>query len=104
MPDGLNSLARLVLISGTNGKTTTTALLAAALRAAGHEVWTNPTGSNLERGIAAALVRRAAWHGEQRRERAAIGVFEVDEWALARAPAAREADNGDAAESVSRST
>ena len=83
VPDGLNSLARLVLISGTNGKTTTTALLAAALRAAGHEVWTNPTGSNLERGIAAALVRRAAWHGEQRRERAAIGVFEVDEWALA---------------------
>ena len=35
VPDGLNSLARLVLISGTNGKTTTTALLAAALRAAG---------------------------------------------------------------------
>ncbi|MCY3912021.1 MAG: MurT ligase domain-containing protein [Chloroflexi bacterium] len=83
VPDALNSLSRLVLVSGTNGKTTTTALIAAALRAAGHEVWTNPTGSNLERGLAAALARRAAWHGGQRRERSAIGVFEVDEWALA---------------------
>lgn len=83
VPDGLNSLSRLVLVSGTNGKTTTTALIAAALRAAGHEVWTNPTGSNLERGIAAALARRAAWHGGQRRERSSVGVFEVDEWALA---------------------
>lgn len=83
VPDALNSLSRLVLVSGTNGKTTTTALIAAALRAAGHEVWTNPTGSNLERGIAAALARRAAWHGGQRRERSAVGVFEVDEWALA---------------------
>ena len=83
VPDALNSLSRLVLVSGTNGKTTTTALIAAALRAAGHEVWTNPTGSNLERGIAAALVRRAAWHGGQRRERSAVGVFEMDEWALA---------------------
>ncbi len=83
VPDGLNSLARLVLISGTNGKTTTTALIAAALRAAGHEVWTNATGSNLERGIAAALVRRAAWHGGLGGARGAVGVFEVDEWALA---------------------
>ena len=83
VPDALSSLSRLVLISGTNGKTTTTALIAAALRAAGHEVWTNATGSNLERGIAAALAQRSAWHGGQHRERTAIGVFEVDEWALA---------------------
>ncbi len=83
VPDALNRLSSLVLVSGTNGKTTTTALIVAALRAAGHEVWTNPTGSNLERGIAAALVRRAAWHGGQRRERSAVGVFEMDEWALA---------------------
>ena len=83
VPDGLSSLARLVLISGTNGKTTTTALVSAALRAAGHEVWTNASGSNLERGIAAALVRRAAWHGGLGSARGAVGVFEVDEWALA---------------------
>lgn len=83
VPDVLNSLSSLVLVSGTNGKTTTTALIAAALRAARHEVWTNPTGSNLERGIAAALIQRAAWHGGQRRERSAVGVFEMDEWALA---------------------
>ncbi len=44
----------VVLVSGTNGKTTTTACLAAALRTLG-EVATNDTGSNMLEGHAAAL-------------------------------------------------
>lgn len=45
-----------VLVSGTNGKTTTTKLLAEALAAsAGTEVVTNLQGANLPTGVAAAL-------------------------------------------------
>src|SRR5688572_14050274 len=54
------ALARLaagrstVLVSGTNGKTTTTRMLAAALRSAGPVV-TNMRGANMPPGLAAAL-------------------------------------------------
>lgn len=78
----LNNLNRVVLISGTNGKTTTTALAAAAMRVEGTPVWTNATGSNLERGIAAEIVRCAAWHGGLCAASVTTGVFEVDEMAL----------------------
>jgi UDP-N-acetylmuramyl tripeptide synthase len=47
---------QVVLVSGTNGKTTTTKLLAGALAAgAAGEVVTNLTGANLPTGLAAAL-------------------------------------------------
>ncbi|MGH9067363.1 MAG: hypothetical protein ACRD0J_07730, partial [Acidimicrobiales bacterium] len=48
---------RLALISGTNGKTTTTRLLAAALAAGagGAPVVTNAGGANLPAGLVAAL-------------------------------------------------
>jgi UDP-N-acetylmuramyl tripeptide synthase len=51
----LSSRCQVVLVSGTNGKTTTTALLAAALATRG-EVATNATGSNMPEGHVAALV------------------------------------------------
>ncbi len=63
-----------ILVSATNGKTTTTRLLAAATRVAGYHVVTNTEGSNLERGIAAALLKGA--------NGADVGLFEVDEAAL----------------------
>lgn len=43
------------LVSGTNGKTTTTRLLAVALEGAGRAVVTNATGSNMPAGHVAAL-------------------------------------------------
>ncbi|MHB8466326.1 MAG: DUF1727 domain-containing protein, partial [Acidimicrobiales bacterium] len=46
------------LVSGTNGKTTTTRLLTAALATAGPVV-TNPQGSNLPPGLVAGLSRAA---------------------------------------------
>src|SRR5271156_929567 len=53
---------RVALVSGTNGKTTTTRLLAVALGAGGDDVVTNETGSNMPPGHVAALAgdRRAA--------------------------------------------
>jgi lipid II isoglutaminyl synthase (glutamine-hydrolysing) len=64
----------IVLVSATNGKTTTTALVSAALRAGGHRVLSNSTGSNLHRGLTtAALCSRGD---------ADCAVFEVDEATL----------------------
>ena len=70
-------LDRVVLVTGTNGKTTTTAMLAAALTASGRRVATNTTGSNLYRGMASALL--AAGRATQ------DAVLEVDEAVLAKA-------------------
>lgn len=58
-PDLLGELTAtkdVVVVSGTNGKTTTTALVAAALREPGWSVATNETGSNMPPGHVAALV------------------------------------------------
>jgi lipid II isoglutaminyl synthase (glutamine-hydrolysing) len=67
-PDGV------VVVSGTNGKTTTASMLRSILRAAGVEAAGNESGSNLRRGIASALAEAPA--------SARIAVFEVDEAAL----------------------
>jgi lipid II isoglutaminyl synthase (glutamine-hydrolysing) len=67
------------LVTGTNGKTTTSAMLAYILRDAGLRVWRNREGSNLLRGITAALVIRAEPNGHLRRHGDAAAVFEVDE-------------------------
>jgi len=45
----------IVLVSATNGKTTTTRLVAAALSALGQEVASNAFGANMEAGLTAAL-------------------------------------------------
>ena len=63
-----------ILISATNGKTTTTRLVVAAAEALGLRVVTNAEGSNLERGVAAALL-----HGARDAD---IAILEVDEAAL----------------------
>lgn len=58
-PDAFRMLVngrRVVFVSATNGKTTTTKLLAAALRAAGPVV-TNASGANMPAGIVASLAR-----------------------------------------------
>ncbi len=76
-PDALRRLAagrRIALVSGTNGKTTTTSLLRAALATAG-PVATNVLGANLPPGLAAALAGSPA---------AATGALEVDEAWLGR--------------------
>jgi lipid II isoglutaminyl synthase (glutamine-hydrolysing) len=76
-----------VLITGTNGKTTTTRIMAGAARAAGLEVITNPEGSNMLSGIATSLLVHANRLGILEASASAVGIFEVDEGAL---PAAIE--------------
>ncbi|MDO5030925.1 MAG: MurT ligase domain-containing protein [Corynebacterium sp.] len=44
------------IITGTNGKSTTTRMFAAAMRAAGHSVATNEGGDNMDAGIISALL------------------------------------------------
>jgi UDP-N-acetylmuramoylalanine-D-glutamate ligase len=63
----------VVLVSGTNGKTTTTAMISAVLSRE-MVVCTNTGGANLVAGVATALL--------QSPRDAEIGVFEVDEAAL----------------------
>ena len=71
----------VVLISGTNGKTTTTHLLAAIARGAGLGVVSNRSGSNLERGLLSALVAEAEPSGRLEGS-SRLGLFEVDEAVL----------------------
>lgn len=66
----------VVLISGSNGKSTTTALAVAALESQGLKVFTNSSGSNMPRGIASAIVRSASLSGAIKAD---IAVIEVDE-------------------------
>ncbi len=61
-----------VLVSATNGKTTTAAMIAAALERAGRTVVHNRAGSNMSWGVATALL-------DAGRERGQLGLFEVDE-------------------------
>ena len=69
---------RIAMVSGTNGKTTTTHLLAAALRAglgaAADRLVTNADGANLHYGIASALGQKPD---------ADIAVLETDERVVA---------------------
>ncbi|NTU84847.1 MAG: DUF1727 domain-containing protein [Chloroflexales bacterium] len=71
-----------VLLSGTNGKTTTSRMLAEILRAAGERVLHNRAGANLIAGLTATALADADWRG---RPQATIGLFETDEAALPQA-------------------
>ena len=61
-----------VVVSATNGKTTTAAMVAAIVRRTGTELVHNRAGANMAGGVAAAL---AAGRGD-------LGLFEVDEFWL----------------------
>jgi UDP-N-acetylmuramyl tripeptide synthase len=63
----------VIVVSGTNGKTTTSAMIEAIARAHGIACVTNRSGSNMPAGIAGALLFSGG---------ARLGVFEVDEMAL----------------------
>src|SRR5512140_2699440 len=70
-PDFIAAVTRtlphgVALVSGTNGKTTTTRMLSDIARGAGWSPVHNRSGSNLERGIAGALLADATWRAEAR--------------------------------------
>lgn len=73
----LSQLPRgVVLISGTNGKTTTTKMVVELLEGQGLKVFTNRTGSNFTRGVAAALLGEIDMKGNLTAD---VAVLELDE-------------------------
>ena len=76
-PGALASMSRelddgSVLVSATNGKTTTAAMIAAGLDRSGRAVVHNRAGSNMAWGVATALLDAGRRPGQ-------LGLFEVDE-------------------------
>ncbi len=68
-----------LIVTGTNGKTTTSHLIADIARTAGLEPLANAAGSNLMRGVAATLAMAARAGGGLGESKRTLGVFEVDE-------------------------
>ena len=66
----------VAIITGTNGKTTTTKMVVEMLRARGKRVLTNATGSNLTRGIISSVSQQASASGKLPFD---MAVFELDE-------------------------
>ncbi len=70
-----------LMVSGTNGKTTTSRMIASILQAAGMAPLHNRSGSNLERGLISTVVGAASPAGSLPSSYRA-GLFEVDEAAM----------------------
>lgn len=68
-----------LIVAGTNGKTTTTRMIADIVQANGWKTVHNRSGSNLVRGVVAAFVDHSSASG---RIGADVGVIEADEAAL----------------------
>jgi len=66
----------VIIVTGTNGKTTTTHLLTQVLRRSGMRVFTNHSGSNMTRGLLASMVRFSSISGKLPYD---VAVLEVDE-------------------------
>lgn len=76
-PELLKTLGKnydVIVITGTNGKTLTTALTVRVLREKYADVLTNPTGSNMEQGIVGTFL-----HAKRSKGGRPLAVLEVDE-------------------------
>jgi UDP-N-acetylmuramyl tripeptide synthase len=80
LPAAMNRLPQgVVVVTGTNGKTTTTKMVSTILERR-LRVLTNDTGSNFVRGAITATVEHASWSGRLPYD---VAVFELDEaWAV----------------------
>lgn len=79
-PKVLNTIEKefdLVIVTGTNGKTLTTALITRVLQAGGYSVVTNPSGSNMVQGIVGTLLTTKVKPSPNGKK--PIAVLEVDE-------------------------
>ncbi len=78
-PDVLKYLERpnkVVAITGTNGKTTTTNMIVDFLESNNTDLVSNTYGSNIEGGIISSLLRATSFFGKNKKD---LAVFEVDE-------------------------
>src|SRR5215207_7306445 len=83
-PEVVSKIARrlpsgAVVVAGTNGKTTTSRMIADIIEASGLKVIHNRSGSNLARGVAATFVQHSSLSGKPDGQ---IAVIESDEAAL----------------------
>jgi len=81
-PDILDRVSEgmeIIVVTGTNGKTTTCSMLEQAYRSSGRTCLSNKSGANLLSGITAELTCNAAWSGKPKTHYA---VIECDEGAL----------------------
>jgi len=78
-PDFLGRMGRpetVIAVTGTNGKTTVSNLVTGILRSSGYKVTNNSAGSNVDAGIASALIENSSFFGKPHNS---IAVLEVDE-------------------------
>ncbi len=75
----LNPQLSIVLVAGTNGKTTTTKLIQDVLVSQGKRVFRNSSGANLINGITSACIKHATLSGKLNYD---VAVFEIDENSL----------------------
>lgn len=71
-----------VVITGTNGKTTTAKMLTHFAKTTGMKVIRNHTGSNLERGIASTLIQNSRFQLKGIKLNYNLGIWELDEAAF----------------------
>ena len=71
-----NSATKIILVVGTNGKTTTTKILSTILEENDYKVFENSSGANLLNGIASSLLLNTNF---QEKLTADFAIFEVDE-------------------------
>ena len=67
---------KVILVTGTNGKTTTTSMITNIFNEKGHRVITNNTGANLYRGIVACFVDNYRFF---KKNEGSYAIIEVDE-------------------------
>ncbi len=70
-----------IIVTGTNGKTTTTRMISNILRHAGFKPVHNRSGANLITGVTSAILNSSSLLGQPRGD---VGLFEVDEANLPR--------------------
>lgn len=71
-----NKTLKIILVAGTNGKTTTGKLIQTILEKDGKRVFQNAAGANLVNGIASTLLMSSALSGKINKDYA---IFEIDE-------------------------
>ena len=78
-PDFLGQIDKpetIITVTGTNGKTTVCNIILDILTDNGYDVLNNKAGSNINAGIASALISKSTLGGKAKNK---IGLFEIDE-------------------------
>ncbi|MBI5122915.1 DUF1727 domain-containing protein [Candidatus Roizmanbacteria bacterium] len=74
-----NKNLKIIVIAGTNGKTTSTALLKFILQKSGKRIFTNSEGANLLNGVASAIIKNSNIFSKLKYD---FAIFESDEFNL----------------------